>query len=105
MESEKFLQAQNAVIENVLAELRSGRKRTHWMWFIFPQLKALGRSMTARYYGLDSVQDAQDWLEHPILGARLLECTQAVEMSHARCPAYQGKYTLPRSSGISMTPL
>ena len=75
-----FLDAQAPVIEAVLSELRAGHKRTHWMWFIFPQLKALGRSATARYYGLEGLDDAQAWLAHPVLGSRLLACTQAVLM-------------------------
>jgi len=76
--AEKFLTAQAPVMDVVLAELRAGRKHTHWMWFVFPQLKALGRSATARHYGLDGLQDARDWLAHPVLGPRLLDCTRAV---------------------------
>lgn len=80
MDAEKFLTAQAPVIDDALAELRAGRKRTHWMWFIFPQLTALGRSATARHYGLADLQDARDWLAHPVLSARLLDCTRAVLM-------------------------
>ena len=76
--ADKFLTAQAPVIDEVLAELRTGRKRTHWMWFIFPQLQALGRSATARHFGLSDLQDARDWLAHPVLGPRLLDCTRAV---------------------------
>lgn len=75
-----FLKAQAPVIEAVLTELRAGHKCSHWMWFIFPQLKALGRSATARYYGLEGLDDARAWLAHPVLGTRLLACTQAVLM-------------------------
>ena len=75
---QKFLTPQAPVINEVLAELRAGRKRTHWMWFIFPQLQALGRSATARHFGLSGLQDARDWLAHPVLGPRLLDCTRAV---------------------------
>jgi uncharacterized protein (DUF1810 family) len=78
LDTHKFLTAQSPVITEVLAELRAGRKRSHWMWFIFPQLQAQGRSATARHYGLAGLQDARDWLAHPVLGPRLLECTRAV---------------------------
>ena len=75
---ELFIRAQNPVFGQVLAELRAGEKRSHWMWFIFPQLKGLGRSPTALRYGLDDLAMAQDYLEHEVLGPRLLECTRAV---------------------------
>jgi uncharacterized protein (DUF1810 family) len=78
--ADKFLTAQALVIDDVLAELRAGYKQTHWMWFIFPQLTALGRSATARHFGLDGLSDAHDWLAHPVLSARLLDCTRAVLM-------------------------
>jgi uncharacterized protein (DUF1810 family) len=75
---EHFIRAQNPIYSNVLAELRAGEKRSHWMWFIFPQLTALGRSPTALRYGLDDVAMAQDYLRHEVLGRRLIECTRAV---------------------------
>jgi uncharacterized protein (DUF1810 family) len=75
---EHFLRAQNPIYSNVLAELRAGDKRSHWMWFIFPQLTALGRSATALRYGLDDLQVAQDYLRHAVLGPRLIECTRTV---------------------------
>ena len=68
---EHFLRAQNPIYSNVLAELRAGDKRSHWMWFIFPQLTALGRSATALRYGLDDLQVAQDYLRHAVLGPRI----------------------------------
>lgn len=74
----RFLAAQEPVYEVALAELRAGRKRSHWMWFIFPQLLGLGRSSIARYYGITGPGEAAAYLAHPVLGARLLECTQAV---------------------------
>lgn len=76
-----FVQAQAEVIDAVMAELRAGRKRTHWMWFVFPQLAALGRSATARFYGLASLDEARAYADHPVLGPRLRECTRAV-LSH-----------------------
>ena len=74
----RFLSAQSPVIDGVLAELRAGSKASHWMWFIFPQLGALGRSATARIYGIDDLEHARRYLDHPVLGPRLLECTRAV---------------------------
>lgn len=77
----RFLAAQDGVYEDALAELRAGRKRTHWMWFIFPQLRGLGRSETARFFGIGNRSEAESYLAHPVLGARLRECTSAV-LSH-----------------------
>ncbi len=75
---ERFIAAQAGTYGNALAELRGGRKTTHWMWFVFPQLRGLGRSATAERYGLADADEARRYLEHPVLGARLLECTAAV---------------------------
>ena len=75
---ERFVTAQAPVFEAVLAELHAGRKGTHWMWFIFPQLRGLGHSSTARFYGLGSLEEAKAYLAHPVLGPRLETCTQAV---------------------------
>jgi uncharacterized protein (DUF1810 family) len=75
---QRFLDAQAPVFDSVLAELAAGEKRTHWMWFIFPQLKSLGRSSTAKYYGIESVDEARAYLDHPALGERLKACTRAV---------------------------
>ena len=74
----RFTSAQKGIYDSVLAELRGGRKRTHWMWFIFPQIEGLGHSPTAEYYAIKSVEEARQYLNHPILGARLLECAEAV---------------------------
>ena len=69
---ERFVIAQAPVFETVLAELQAGRKRTHWMWFVFPQLGGLGRSSTARFYGIGSIVDeARAYLAHPLPGPRL----------------------------------
>lgn len=78
MDAQRFLTAQEPVYPQVLQELREGDKTSHWMWFVFPQLRTLGHSATARFYGLDFVADAALYLAHPVLGARLRECTQAV---------------------------
>ena len=78
----RFVDAQAPVIETALAELRAGRKRSHWMWFVFPQLRGLGRSPTAEYFGLDGLVEAQAYLDHPTLGSRLREGVTAV-LGHA----------------------
>ncbi len=75
---ERFVSAQEPVYAAVLAELRSGAKRTHWMWFIFPQIEGLGSSSTARHYSIKSGDEARQYLLHPILGPRLLECSQTL---------------------------
>jgi uncharacterized protein (DUF1810 family) len=75
---DRFVAAQSPVFETVLAELRAGRKRTHWMWFVFPQLTGLGRSSTARFYGIGSINEARAYLVHPVLGPRLDLCTRIV---------------------------
>lgn len=75
-ELQRFVDAQDRVYDRVIAELRAGAKHGHWIWFIFPQLGELGSSSTARLYGLKSLAEAQAYLAHPVLGARLHECTQ-----------------------------
>jgi uncharacterized protein (DUF1810 family) len=74
----RFLQAQEPVYGDVLRELRNGRKRTHWMWFVFPQLAGLGRSFMATHYGIKGIDHAAAYLRHPVLGGRLEECTRIV---------------------------
>ena len=79
----RFMTAQDPVFETALAELQAGRKRSHWMWFIFPQLRGLGQSQTARFYGIASREEARAYLDHPVLGARLDRCTRAVLAAEA----------------------
>ncbi len=74
----RFLDAQAQTYDQALAELRSGRKRTHWMWFVFPQLAGLGRSGMAQRYALSGLDEARAYAAHPVLGARLRECARAV---------------------------
>ncbi len=81
---ERFVQAQDAVIEDVRRELRAGRKRTHWMWFVFPQLRGLSSSPTAQYYALASLAEAQAYVAHPLLGSRLIECSELVRAIQGR---------------------
>jgi uncharacterized protein (DUF1810 family) len=74
----RFVEAQNPVFEQVCAELREGHKRSHWMWFIFPQLRGLGRSYIAHKFGISSLHEAEVYLEHDVLGPRLTQCTGLV---------------------------
>ena len=71
---QRFITAQDSVYAEVLAELRSGHKRTHWMWFVFPQAAGLGFSATSRFYAIGSPDEARAYLDHPVLGRRLREC-------------------------------
>jgi uncharacterized protein (DUF1810 family) len=80
----RFVEAQDPVYELVLAELGRGRKRSHWMWFVFPQLRGLGHSEMAAYYGISSREEARAYLEHPVLGARLRECARLVNSVEGR---------------------
>lgn len=75
---DRFVEAQAGTYETALGELRAGRKRSHWMWFVFPQLRGLGRSSTAEFYGIASLTEAERYLDHPVLGPRLVACTEAV---------------------------
>ncbi len=74
----RFLRAQARDYAIALSELKSGRKRSHWMWYIFPQFEGLGFSMTSRRYAIKSLAEARAYLEHPVLGPRLIECAEAV---------------------------
>lgn len=80
----RFLEAQNPLYPRVKTELRSGQKTGHWMWFIFPQLRGLGRSPMANEYGISSREEALAYLQHPILGERLRECTRLVHSVEGR---------------------
>ena len=80
----RFVDAQKPVYDEVLGELRRGSKETHWIWFVFPQHKDLGRSRTARTYGITSRAEAAAYLAHPILGTRLTECTRLVNLVEGR---------------------
>ena len=75
---QRFLDAQQSVYASVLDELRAGRKSSHWIWFIFPQIAGLGRSGTAQQFAIGSLDEAKAYLQHPVLGPRLRECTQLV---------------------------
>jgi uncharacterized protein (DUF1810 family) len=73
----RFLDAQRSSYEQALSEIRSGAKRSHWMWYIFPQYSGLGHSLTSHRYAIKTLAEARAYLEHPILGTRLLECAEA----------------------------
>jgi uncharacterized protein (DUF1810 family) len=75
---QRFVDAQEPVFDAVVAELRSGAKRSHWIWFVFPQLRGLGRSATAMHYGISSLEEARAYLAHDVLGPRLRECARLV---------------------------
>ena len=90
---QRLVTAQESVFETAIAELRGGRKQSHWMWFIFPQLRDVGRSSTAQFYGIASVDETRAYLVHPVLGSRLDLATRAV-----RCPqrtVYCSRYSAP----------
>jgi uncharacterized protein (DUF1810 family) len=75
---DRFVEAQERDYEMALSEIKDGQKRSHWMWYIFPQFEGLGFSSIAKLYSIKSVEEAEDYLIHPVLGGRLKECTEAV---------------------------
>lgn len=81
---DRFITAQENVIADVLAELHAGQKRSHWMWFVFPQLRGLGTSATAQRFGIADIAEARAYLEHPLLGRRLFACTDIVLSTERR---------------------
>jgi uncharacterized protein (DUF1810 family) len=84
---ERFVAAQDPVFDNVCAELRAGHKRSHWMWFIFPQIQGLGRSEMARTYALSSLDEARAYLQHPVLAPRLIWTSQILADLEGRSAA------------------
>jgi uncharacterized protein (DUF1810 family) len=81
---QRFLDAQHPIYGQVRDELLAGQKETHWMWFIFPQIKGLGSSATAQKYAIQGIDEAKAYLNHPLLGFRLRECTQLVNAVNGR---------------------
>ncbi|MDQ3321450.1 MAG: DUF1810 domain-containing protein [Acidobacteriota bacterium] len=77
-ELNRFIKAQDTIYDVALWELKNGRKRSHWMWFIFPQIDGLAQSSTSKFYALKSMEEARAYLNHPVLGKRLKECAEAV---------------------------
>ena len=82
---QRFVDAQHPIYGQVRDELQAGQKESHWMWFIFPQIKGLGNSATAHKYAISGIDEAKAYLDHPLLGFRLGECTQLVNAVHDRC--------------------
>jgi uncharacterized protein (DUF1810 family) len=80
----RFVDAQDPIYARVCTELRNGRKASHWMWFVFPQLRGLGQSQMAQTFGISSRAEAKAYLKHPVLGARLRECTRLVNLVEGR---------------------
>jgi uncharacterized protein (DUF1810 family) len=78
---ERFIQAQDPIYAQVVSELRRGRKRGHWIWYIFPQLRGLGMSPTSQHFGISGLEEARAYLAHPLLGERLAECVEMI-LSH-----------------------
>jgi len=81
---QRFVDAQKSVYDTVRAELKRGRKHSHWMWFIFPQIAGLGHSAMSMRYAISSLEEAKAYLQHPILGLRLRECTRLVTLAAGR---------------------
>jgi len=90
-ELDRFLSAQALVHDQALAELRRGRKTSHWMWFVFPQIAGLGRSETAQFYAIRDAAEARAYLAHPLLGPRLIEATRAVSAARGSATAILGE--------------
>lgn len=84
MSLQRFITAQNNTYADALNEISNGKKQSHWMWFIFPQLTGLGRSETANFYGIKDLQEAREYLKHPLLGGRLRETTGALNSQSGR---------------------
>jgi uncharacterized protein (DUF1810 family) len=101
---QRFVDAQNPVFDEVRAELREGSKQGHWMWFVFPQLKGLGRTWMADHYGISSKAEAEAYLDHPVLGPRLVECTLLVNLVEGRTPEeiFGGVDTLKLRSSMTL---
>lgn len=81
---DRFVQAQHGTYESALEEIRRGAKRTHWMWFVFPQMAGLGRSAIAKHYSIASLDEARAFLAHPVLGKRYRECVAALQKLKGR---------------------
>ena len=101
---ERFVRAQEGIYDRALAELKGGAKRSHWMWFIFPQVKGLGMSEMSVRFAIDSLDEAKAYLAHDLLGPRLNACTQAVRASRCRrrtTDACWSASCTPRAAAIS----
>ncbi len=99
----RFVSAQEGVYDRALVEVRSGLKRSHWMWYIFPQIDGLGFSPTTKHYAIKSLEEARQYLGHPVLGARLKECAEAVMSVQGKSAADIFGYPDDRKLQSSMT--
>ena len=102
MSLERFVTAQEQIYPRVLAELKAGNKQSHWMWFIFPQIAGLSGSYRGQLYAIQSLQEAREYLAHPLLGARLRECCQAVMAVEGKTA--HADFRLARRSEIPLIP-
>jgi uncharacterized protein (DUF1810 family) len=100
---DRFLRAQEGIIDRVRAELKEGRKRTHWMWFIFPQIAGLGSSEMSQFFAISGQEEARAYLQHPVLGARLRECTDLVNAAPVGAVSEIFGYPDDLKFGSSMT--
>ena len=100
---ERFVEAQETDYQIALNEIKNGRKRSHWMWYVFPQIKGLGCSWAADYYGIRDLKEAKDYLAHPILGTRLLEISEALLQIDGRNAREIFGYTDEKKLKSSMT--
>ena len=91
----RFVDAQAATYDTALAEIRAGQKRSHWMWFVFPQLRGLGHSAMAQHYGIDSLDEARAYLAHPVLGPRYRTCVEAVDALGTNNPVPSSEQQTP----------
>ncbi len=99
----RFVSAQEGVYDRALVEVRSGLKRSHWMWYIFPQIDGLGFSPTTKHYAIKSLEEARQYLGHPVLGSRLKECAEAVMSVQGKSAADIFGYPDDRKLQSSMT--
>lgn len=103
MNLERFIKAQENSYETALKEIKNGRKRSHWMWYIFPQIKGLGYSSTAQYYAVRNREEAEQYLEHPVLSKRLIEISEALLQSESDDAAQMFGYPDDMKLRSSMT--
>jgi len=101
---ERFVAAQEGIYETALAEIRAGRKATHWMWFVFPQVAGLGQSAMSRKYAIRSLHEARAYLAHPVLGPRLIVCASAALAAPARTAEliFGGNYPTKLRSSMTL---
>lgn len=100
---QRFVDAQNSVYQNVLAELKQAKKQTHWMWYIFPQLKGLGKSQMSDFYGISGIEEARAYLSHNVLGKRYYECLKILNEINVNNPVEIFGHTESKKLQSSLT--